>query len=298
MIRFIIAIVSYYIAIYVLKSYVQPIRVDGPKHHNVKENTPTMGGLVILTGALIQFTVLGCFWHPITWTLMGFGFIGLYDDVQKVMNKDTYKGIAPKFKFLLQWVLAFWVLWMIPLDTQVSFFGYVLDLGHWYIIFASFIIVATSNAYNLTDGLDGLAATQGLILLFGFGVLAIAKNDLMLVEMITAMWIMLFGFYCVNYHPAKLFMGDVGSLPLGAVLGLLSVLLKVELAFALAASVLVGETVSVILQVFFFKMGYGRIFKMAPFHHHLELSGWHETWIVRLASVLTIFMLYLGSYAI
>lgn len=298
MIRFLIAIMSYYIAIYILKSYVQPIRVDGPNHHNVKGKTPTMGGLVMILGALIQFVYKGNFFHPITWTLMGFGLIGLYDDIQKVMHKDTYKGIAPKIKFILQWVMAFGVLSLLPLDSQVTFFGYSLSLGSFYILFASFIIVATSNAYNLTDGLDGLAATQGLILLFGFGVLAIAKNDLILIEMITALWIMLFGFYCVNYYPAKLFMGDVGSLSMGAVLGLLSVLLKVELAFALAASVLVGETVSVILQVFFFKMGYGRIFKMAPFHHHLELSGWHETRIVRVASAFTIFMLYIGSYAV
>lgn len=296
--KLLLSILCFKLAIVFLKAYIQPIREDGPKHHNVKAKTPTMGGIVIILGSLIQLLIKGLVFHPVSIALIGFGLLGLYDDICKVKHQDTYLGIAPKFKFLLQWMLAFCILKMININHQVVFFGFEVSLGIFYWLFAAFIIVATSNAYNLTDGLDGLAASQGLILLFGYGVFAVSKGDHDLVNVIASIWTMLFGFYWVNRHPAKLFMGDVGSLSIGAVLGLLAVTLKVEIAFALASIFLVWETVSVILQVFFFKLGYGRIFKMAPYHHHLELSGWSESQIVIGASLLTILMLYLGTYAV
>lgn len=296
--KLILSILSFQLATILLQTYIQPIREDGPAHHNVKARTPTMGGIVIILGTVVQCVFKGLLFHPVCLALVGFGLLGLYDDVNKVRNRDTYRGIAPRFKFLLQWLLAFCLLQMVTIDAEVILFGYKLSLGFGYWLFAAFIIVATSNAYNLTDGLDGLAASQGLLLLFGYGVLAVAKGDAALVEVIAALWVMLFGFYWVNRHPARLFMGDVGSLSLGAVLGLLAIILKVEIAFAIASLVLVWETVSVILQVFFFKLGYGRIFKMAPYHHHLELSGWSESKIVTSASLLTMLMLYIGTYAI
>jgi|AntRauTorckE5430_2_1112549.scaffolds.fasta_scaffold00597_10 phospho-N-acetylmuramoyl-pentapeptide-transferase len=298
MIRILLSIISYYIGIVVLRSYVQPIREDGPSHHHLKDQIPTMGGCIMIVGALMQFCYKGYLFHPLSIALFGFGLIGLYDDLCKVRYKNTYAGLIPKHKFFLQILLASVALSLSDLDTSILFFGHLIHLGRIYWVFAAFIIVATSNAYNLTDGLDGLAATQGLLLLFGFGVLSIGFKEFVLFEMISALWIMLFGFLWVNAHPAKLFMGDVGSLSIGAVLGLLAILLKVEIAFAIASAVLVFETISVILQVSFFKMGYGRIFKMAPFHHHLELSGWSESQIVWYMAVITLLMLVISTYVV
>lgn len=251
----------------------------------------------MVIGTVIQCSFNRELFHPVCLTLIGYGVLGLYDDMQKIRTKNNYGGLSPTYKFLLQWLLALTIVSMLSLDTQVSFLGYKVILSQSYRFFAAFIMVASSNAYNLTDGLDGLAATQGLILLFGYGVLAIATQH-PVINIIVPLWIMLFGFYSVNYYPAKLFMGDVGSLSIGAVLGLLAIILKVEILFAFAASVMVFEVISVVLQVGFYKMGYGRIFKMAPFHHHLELCGWGEIKIVKVASAITMGLLYLCTYAV
>ena len=158
------------------------------------------------------------------------------------------------------------------------------------------MIVASSNAYNLIDGIDGLAVSQGMIIVCFLGTVALMQGDFQLVEIATALMIMLIGFFWVNWHPAKLFMGDVGSLSVGAMLATFAILLKVEIIFGILSSVLVFETISVIIQVVFFKLGYGRVFKMAPFHHHLELSGWSEYLIVSVFAMITMIMVCMCGF--
>lgn len=290
MIRFILSALSFYFTTRLFANYAQPIRDDGPRQHLKKAATPTMGGAIIILGALYQLYYLDLLLHPVTQALVMFGFIGLYDDLKKLFYKNS-RGLSAKVKFILQWVAALVIVLQLPALGEVSLFGYIIDIGPIYILFASFVIVATSNAYNLVDGIDGLAASQGLLLLFFFGAFSMAKQDLQLVHESMVLIVMLAGFLLFNFHPAKLFMGDVGALSLGAALGVFAVMLKIEFLFAATALILVIETCSVILQVTLFKMGKGRLFKMAPYHHHLELSGWSENQIVCLFSFVTIILI-------
>lgn len=297
-----LAIASYYLGIYLLRNATQATG-NRAGHHQDKSKTPTMGGIVIVLGALIQFYGVSALSHPISLCLIGFAGLGLIDDVVKIKAKMKAVplqdcGMRAKYKFILQWGYAFFVLSLMTLDPVVNVLGYSLSLGKFYVIFAAFLIVATSNAYNLTDGVDGLAASQAILLLAGGAYLAWMKQEMLVFQMILMMETMLIGFLWVNKHPAKLFMGDVGSLSIGAVIGLLAVMLKVEILLGIAGFVLVFETLSVILQVSFYKMGYGRIFKMAPFHHHLELSGFSENQVVLFSSSLTLILMLLSSYAI
>lgn len=295
MIWIILSLFGHWVGIRCLSQYTQPIRDDGPKQHEVKAQTPTMGGVVILLGAILQLWLLDLLLHPISQALLGFGLIGLYDDIKKLYFKNS-KGMRAKSKFLLQMLMAIIIILQLPKDSHMHILFQTYDIGILYVFFASIVITATSNAYNLTDGVDGLAASQGIILLVLFGTVAMMSHQADLVALSKVLIVMLMGFLWFNRYPARLFMGDVGSLAIGAALGVFSVMLKMEFLFALCASVLVFETLSVILQVAFFKMGYGRIFKMAPFHHHLELSGWRETQIVTVFAIVTMIMVLFGIY--
>ncbi|MEC7030921.1 MAG: phospho-N-acetylmuramoyl-pentapeptide-transferase [Pseudomonadota bacterium] len=288
MIRIIVSSVFFQVAQLLLKSYIQPIRDDGPKSHLTKR-VPTMGGIAILLAVLFQLWFVGMLFHPFSQLLIGFGLLGMYDDVKKVYFSCS-RGLGAKWKFSTQCLLSLLVLHQIPLDPALTLGSYSLNLGALYPVFAMLVVVSSSNAFNLTDGLDGLAASQAILLFMFFGAAALALNQGDVAKLSEVMVITLVGFLTVNSHPAKVFMGDVGSLPIGAILGFLAVVLKVELLFAVIACVMVWETASVIIQVALFKMGRGRFFKMAPFHHHLELSGWHEVHIVWLFAVVTLFM--------
>ncbi|PIF02936.1 MAG: phospho-N-acetylmuramoyl-pentapeptide-transferase [Desulfococcus sp.] len=296
----------------------QYVRDDGPRSHLEKAGTPTMGGLLMIFTSCLSLLL----WMDLTsfyaWIILlvftGFGAIGFADDYLMRIKKRS-KGLSARQKFLLQWGLAVGVgilLYRHPgFDTRVTmpfFKNLNPDLGWGYILFAALVMVATSNAVNLTDGLDGLA----------IGPVIIAAGVYMLFAYVTghqhyAAYLQIrfvpgcgevaifcailagagLGFLWFNAYPAQMFMGDVGSLSLGGVLGVLAVITKQEFTLLLVGGLFVIETMSVILQVGCFKLTRGRrIFRMAPLHHHFELKGWPESkvivrfWIISLALAL------------
>ena len=286
----------------------QPIREDGPESHLLtKKGTPTMGGVLILL-AVCSATLL---WSDLTnvyvWSVIGvtvgFGFIGFLDDFLKVSKRNT-KGLSGKLKLLMQvaisGVATFAILSGLPDGLQstlaVPFLkDLLLDLGWVFVAFAIFVMVGSSNAVNLTDGLDGLAIVPVMIAAGVFGFIAylagntIFSNYLQLHYVPGAGELSVFcgalvggglGFLWFNAPPAKVFIGDTGSLALGGALGAVSVVTKHELVLAIVGGLFVLETVSVIVQVVSFKLTGKRVFAMAPLHHHFEKKGWAESTIV------------------
>ncbi|MEW6410522.1 MAG: phospho-N-acetylmuramoyl-pentapeptide-transferase [Nitrospirota bacterium] len=282
----------------------QQIRDDGPKTHINKEGTPTMGGLLIL-GAIFIPTLL---WADLTnryiWIVLlaagGFGLIGFIDDYLKI-KKGNSKGMKGIYKIVLQLIIALiigMILYFDPKDPYTSmlsipfFKKWLIDLGWFYIPFAILVIVGSSNAVNLTDGIDGLAtglvgiaaaANAGFVYVSGHAQFARYLQVLYMPGMgeltifCGAMLGACLGFLWYNTYPAEIFMGDVGSLGLGGALGTLAVITKHEIVLAIVGGIFVIEALSVIFQVGYFKLTGGkRIFKMAPIHHHFELKGWSE----------------------
>jgi phospho-N-acetylmuramoyl-pentapeptide-transferase len=278
------------------------VREWTPESHQAKNNTPTMGGLFILLVALASTLLWADLTEPKVWIfilcLVGFGAIGFADDWFKIFRK---KGIAAGTKFKLQILTAFtvaaaWYAFAAPsTELCIPFFkNFHPVLGIIAIPWAAYIMIATSNAVNLTDGLDGLA-TGPLICNFAtFSFIAYLAGHSKFAHYLfipyaqsaeiviigTALIGALLGFLWYNAHPAQIFMGDVGSLPLGASLALLAIMARQELLLVLCGGIFVIETVSVIMQVIWMKRWGKRIFKMAPIHHHFELLGWQETKIV------------------
>ncbi len=286
----------------------QPIREDGPESHLLtKKGTPTMGGFLILA-ALIPATLL---WADLTngyvWVVLyvtiSFGVIGFLDDYRKVTRKDS-NGISGRFKLLMQTVIAaiavVWIEWLLPgtlKDTlAIPFFKNVsFNLGWMFLAFGVFVMVGSSNSVNLTDGLDGLAIVPVMIATGVFALIsylsgnAVFANYLQINHVPGAGELAVFsgalvggglGFLWFNAPPAKVFMGDTGSLSLGAALGTVSIITKHELVLAIVGGLFVLETVSVIVQVVSFKLTGRRVFRMAPLHHHFEKKGWAEPTIV------------------
>lgn len=286
----------------------QPIREDGPESHLLtKKGTPTMGGVLILL-AVCSATLL---WSDLTnvyvWSVIGvtvgFGFIGFLDDFLKVSKRNT-KGLSGKLKLLMQvaisGVATFAILSGLPEGLQTTLAvpflkDLLLNLGWVFVAFAIFVMVGSSNAVNLTDGLDGLAIVPVMIAAGVFGLIAylsgntIFSNYLQLHYVPGAGELSVFcgalvggglGFLWFNAPPAKVFMGDTGSLALGGALGAVSVVTKHELVLAIVGGLFVLETVSVIVQVVSFKLTGKRVFAMAPLHHHFEKKGWAESTIV------------------
>ncbi|MBF8257971.1 MAG: phospho-N-acetylmuramoyl-pentapeptide-transferase [Actinobacteria bacterium] len=283
----------------------QTIRRDGPESHLSKEGTPTMGGLLIVLATVIPTLLWANLGNTYIWiavfVMLGFGTIGFFDDYRKVVKKDS-KGLPPRTKFLLQILLAAVAATLIYLDVgiqdkvSIPFFKKLNpSLGFLYIPFVILVIVGASNAVNLTDGLDGLAIgpsiiSAGTYMLFAYlaGHIKIA-NYLQVQYVPGAGELTIFcgamagagiGFLWYNTYPAQVFMGDTGSLSLGAALGVVAVMVKQEIVLALVGGVFVMEAISVILQVYFFKTTRKRIFRMAPVHHHFELAGWAEPKII------------------
>ena len=297
----------------------QTIRDDGPESHLAKSGTPTMGGLLIL--AAIVLSVL--FWADLTnryvwvtlFVLVSFGVIGFVDDYRKVIRKDA-RGLIARWKYFWQSVIAIAVAFYLysnhqnPAETAllVPFFKDVMpQLGMFFIIVTYFAIVGTSNAVNLTDGLDGLAIVPVILVAGAFAIFAYVTGNINfsaylnipylpltseLVIVCTAIVGAGLGFLWFNTYPAQVFMGDVGSLALGGTLGVLAVLVRQEIVLIIMGGIFVVETLSVILQVGSFKLRGKRIFRMAPIHHHYELKGWPEPrvivrfWIISLMLVL------------
>jgi phospho-N-acetylmuramoyl-pentapeptide-transferase len=275
------------------------IRVDGPQRHIAKLGTPTMGGVlfvvpiilitVLLNGAsLIGLTVLGRSIFLPLGTLITFAMLGSIDDWQKLRGrKRSERGMRARTKFLIQWALA--ILIAIGLRFVLEAPEVILpvvetdiNLGVWYIPIAAFLIVSFSNGVNLTDGLDGLSGMISATIFAAFGAIAIFQGQLYLARFCFTVVGALFGFLWFNAHPAQLFMGDVGSLALGATMAVVALMTGHWIVLPIIAVIPVAENLSDILQVGYFKLTKGkRLFKMAPIHHHFELLGWSETQVVQ-----------------
>jgi phospho-N-acetylmuramoyl-pentapeptide-transferase len=283
----------------------QQVRDDGPKRHLAKSGTPTMGGILIIFAVIVSTVLWADIARPIIWLVLastfGFFLIGFVDDYLKFI-KARSKGLSASQKFAAQVCVALGValaLYFLPsYSTKLSvpfFKNFTPDLGWFYIVFAIVVIVGTSNAVNLTDGLDGLAVGPIMIAALAYTVVAYVTGHRLMSEYLLIPHIegagelavftasilgASLGFLWYNAYPASVFMGDVGSLPLGAALGTVAVLTKHELLLLMVGGVFVIEAVSVIFQVLSYKSRGKRIFLMAPIHHHFEMKGWEEPKVV------------------
>ena len=274
------------------------IRVDEPGHHNIKMGTPTMGGVlfiipvVLLTGLLnaanfIGFDVIGSSVLVPLIVLVSFGALGMVDDWEGVRGKRRGEGMRARTKFLAQVVLALGTAYVLKefLEVPEMILPGIkgpITLGWWYIPVAAFIIVSESNAVNFTDGLDGLAGLISATAFAAFGGIALMQGQIFLARFCFTIVGALFGFLWFNVHPAELFMGDAGSLSLGATLAVVALMTGQWPLLLVIAIIPLSEALSVVIQVGYFKMTKGkRFFKMAPIHLHFELLGWSETQVVQ-----------------
>jgi phospho-N-acetylmuramoyl-pentapeptide-transferase len=286
----------------------QPIRSDGPQSHLVsKTGTPTMGGLMILSGLVVSTVLWANPANPYVWVVLGvtlgFGSIGFYDDYLKV-TKQSHTGFAGRTRLAIEFIIAgiacyeIAVLGRAPMSTSVAFPFFkdvLLDLGWFFVAFAAFIVVGAGNAVNLTDGLDGLAIVPVMIAAGSFGAISWAIGNAVFAEYLQVNFVSGagelavlcgailgagLGFLWFNAPPASIFMGDTGSLALGGLLGTVAVVTKHEIVLGIIGGLFVLEAVSVIVQVVSYKLTGKRVFKMAPIHHHFEQLGWTEPQIV------------------
>lgn len=300
----------------------QMVRDDGPKSHLSKAGTPTMGGILILVSITLSTLLWGNLHQANLWLLLfvtwGFGLLGWVDDYKKLVLKNS-KGVSAKGKLLIQSLIAFLAVMYLysqaslPIHTQlvVPFFkNSLVNLGILFPILAFFVIVGSSNAVNLTDGLDGLAILPIVMVSGALGVFSYIASNAVYAHYLSIPYvpnteeITIFcasivgaglGFLWYNAYPAQIFMGDVGSLSLGAALGMVAVLIRQELVLFLMGGVFVLETISVILQVAYFKYSGGkRLFKMAPIHHHFELKGWSEPKVIVRFWIITVVLVLCG----
>ncbi|BBM17460.1 phospho-N-acetylmuramoyl-pentapeptide-transferase [Enterococcus avium] len=268
-----------------MKKQGQEIRDEGPKWHNSKAGTPTMGGLGFLAAAVITTIWFSLWTHKMTTSLMIlvfvlllYGIIGFLDDFIKLAKKQN-EGLTSSQKFIAQVVVAiiFYVVYrMEGYPNTLNFFGIDLPLNILYGLFVIFWLVGFSNAVNLTDGIDGLVSGLGTISFATYGIIAWNQQQYEVLIVCLAVMGGLVGFFPYNRKPAKIFMGDVGSLALGGLLAAVSIILHQEWTLLLVGLVYIFETASVIIQVTSFKMTGKRVFKMSPLHHHFEMSGWSE----------------------
>jgi phospho-N-acetylmuramoyl-pentapeptide-transferase len=299
----------------------QVIRLEGPQSHRAKAGTPTMGGLLILTAALVPTLLWADLSNAYIWIAVlatsAFGGVGFADDYLKVTRR-SHHGLLPRYKMGLQILIAIGVGVVLMALARKNLYNTRLifpffknlipDLGWFYVAFAVVVLVGATNAVNLTDGLDGLAISTFAVSAAAFTALAyvtghaILADYLLLVRFPPAGELTVFcgalvgaslGFLWYNSYPADIFMGDVGSLALGGALGTVAILIKQELLLPLVGGVFVLEALSVIIQVASFKLTGQRVFKMAPLHHHFELSGWSEPKVItRFLIVAIIFALF------
>jgi phospho-N-acetylmuramoyl-pentapeptide-transferase len=269
----------------------QSIREEGPKSHQKKSGTPTMGGLMILVSiAITTFVMTSKFAEPTVKTYLlllvtfGFGLLGFLDDFIKVVMKRNL-GLTSKQKLLGQIIISaifYFIFKQNEFSTELTipFFNFSIELGWFYFLFVVFWLVGFSNAVNLTDGLDGLVSGTSAIAFGAFAVLAWSQSQFEIAIFSVAVVGAVLGFLVFNAHPAKVFMGDTGSLALGGAIATIAILLKLEILLVIIGLVFVIETLSVILQVISFKTTGKRIFRMSPLHHHYELIGWSEWRVV------------------
>ena len=299
-----------------------PIRLDGPEDHLIKKiGTPTMGGVLILIGLFSGVFLWADLYNPYNWLLIfitfSFGLLGAFDDYKKIKNNNS-NGISSKLKFIIQIVLALISLLILynfiesDLITNLHFPFFknlIINLGWFFIPFYLFVIVGSSNAVNLTDGLDGLATVPVILVAGCFAFISYVSGNIIFAEYLLIPYIegvgevavfcgaiigASIGFLWFNAPPAKIFMGDTGSLALGGSLGAVGVVTKHEIVLAITGGLFVLEAVSVIVQVVSFKLTGKRIFMMAPLHHHFEKKGWAESTVVIRFWIISLILAMIG----
>ena len=311
-----------FITYFSTKKITNPIRTDGPKDHLIKKiGTPTMGGLLILIGLFSGVFLWSDLNNPYNWLLIfitfSFGALGALDDFMKIKSRTSH-GISSKFKFLIQIVLGLISLIILYefIDSEIInnlyfpfFKNLVINLGWFFIPFYLFVIVGSSNAVNLTDGLDGLATVPVILVAGCFAFISYVSGNIIFSEYLLIPYIegvgeiavfcgaiigASIGFLWFNAPPAKIFMGDTGSLALGGSLGTIGVVTKHEIVLAITGGLFVLEAVSVIVQVVSFKLTGKRIFMMAPIHHHFEKKGWPESTVVIRFWIISLILAMIG----
>jgi phospho-N-acetylmuramoyl-pentapeptide-transferase len=299
----------------------QQVRGDGPESHFSKAGTPTMGGALILVAIAVSTLLWADLSNRYVWIVlvftMGFGVIGWVDDYKKLVLKNS-DGLAARHKYLWQSILGLGVALLlyftaqVPAETQLIvplFKNVAVDLGLWFIPLVYLVVVGSSNAVNLTDGLDGLAIMPTVMVSAALAIFAYAAGNVVFAQYLAIPYVpgagemVVFcgalvgaglGFLWFNAYPAQVFMGDVGALALGAALGILAVIVRQELVLVVMGGVFVIETVSVILQVASYKLTGRRIFRMAPIHHHFELKGWPEPRVIVRFWIITVMLVLVG----
>jgi phospho-N-acetylmuramoyl-pentapeptide-transferase len=265
----------------------QEVRQDGPRSHLIKRGTATMGGLLIIGGASVaSLLVAGHTWDDLLLVgmMVACGLLGFADDFIKVVLKRSL-GLKARTKLSVELLLGLLLAWAaitLHPDTGIliPYAGLKVDMGAFYYVLVAFMPVASTNAVNLTDGLDGLASGLVLMVAIAFVLFAWMTGQYTAAVFAGALGGSCLGFLRFNHHPARVFMGDTGSLALGGAMAALAVLTRTELVLLVLGGVFVLETLSVIIQVIFFKLTGRRVFRMSPLHHHFELSGWPETMVV------------------
>jgi phospho-N-acetylmuramoyl-pentapeptide-transferase len=281
----------------------QNIREDGPKSHKIKTGTPTIGGLIFIFSIVATMLIMAGKYNDegmiALYSFLAFGFVGLLDDGLKIYHKKNL-GLRAYQKMLLLFIASLAVTYYgysnpgIGSNIIIPFTGKSFDLGVFYIPFVIFYFLSVTNAVNLTDGLDGLASTITILVMTFFTIVSAANSHYSLSIFSAVVTGGLLGFLRYNAYPAQVFMGDTGSLALGGAVAAVAMILKVELLVILVGGIYVIEALSVIIQVTSYKLTKKRVFKMAPIHHHFELSGWHETKIVSVFSIITVVLCLVG----
>lgn len=299
----------------------QVVRDDGPESHLSKAGTPTMGGALILVAIAVSTLLWADLTNRYVWVVLGvtlaFGVIGFIDDYIKLVRQDP-KGLLSRYKYFWQSVVGagaailLYQTAVVPAETQliIPFIkDIVIPLGGWYMLLTYLVIVGTSNAVNLTDGLDGLAIMPTVMVASALGLISYLTGHFEFARYLSIPFIpgagelTVFcaamvgaglGFLWFNTYPAQVFMGDIGALALGAALGTVAVLVRQELVLLIMGGVFVMETLSVVVQVGSYKLRGKRVFLMAPIHHHYELKGWPEPRIIVRAWIITVFLVLVG----
>lgn len=281
----------------------QNIRSEGPKSHMKKAGTPTMGGIIFIIASIITMILLKIKASDeammALYSFIAFGLIGFTDDALKIFHKSNL-GLRAYQKMLLILILsgvfAYYAASSSSIGTSIiiPFTHSMWNLGKWYLPFIIFYFACTTNAVNLTDGLDGLATSVTLLVMTFFALVSFSMGHVTLAVFCAAVAGSLLGFLRYNAFPARVFMGDTGSIALGGAVSCIAMILKLPLIILIVGGIYVIEELSVIIQVTSFKLTGKRVFKMSPIHHHFELSGWHETRVVSVFSIITVILCLIG----
>jgi phospho-N-acetylmuramoyl-pentapeptide-transferase len=307
-ITFVMALIAgpIFIPILTRLKFGQTVRDDGPKTHLKKTGTPTMGGVIFLIPVLIMsvyYSIKDPGILPLAFVTLGFGAIGFIDDFIKVVKKRK-DGLYAKQKMLglllIAVVFTFYLVFNTDLgvDVNIPFLG-TIDSAWFFIVFTIFVLISMTNAVNITDGLDGLATGITLIVMVFFTVVAMTRGEWTYIKVFSAIVAGgCLGFLSFNIHPAKVFMGDTGSLALGGAVAATAIMMKMPFILLVVGAVYVIEILSVAIQVISFKLRGKRVFKMAPIHHHFELVGWKETKVVAVFWITTLILCFIGLLAL